>query len=56
MKVQPRARLIGVELVVLPTPPPLPASFVAASARQVSSTGPPRPGGPLFLKTCSLLI
>jgi len=56
MKVQQRARPAGVELVVLPTPPPLPASFVAASAMQVSWTGPPRPGGPLFLKTCSLLI
>jgi len=56
MKVQPRARLIGVELVVLPPPPPLPTSFVTASARQASWTGPPRPGGPLFLKTCSLLI
>jgi len=56
MKVQPRARPPGVELVVLPPPPPLPASFVAASAMQVSWTGPPRPGGRLFLKTCSLLI
>ncbi len=56
MKVDSRARPADVELVVLPAPPPLPTSFVAASARQASWTGPPRPGGPLFLQSCSLLI
>jgi hypothetical protein len=56
MKAGATARLAGVQVVVLPTPPPLPVLSVTASALQVSWTGPPRPGVPLFLQSCSLLI
>jgi hypothetical protein len=56
MKVDPRARPVDIDLVVLPTPPPLLALSVTVWALQVSWTGPPRAGGPLFLQSCSLLI
>ena len=56
MKVDRPVRPADVQLVVLPTPTPWPASSVTASALQVSWTGPPRAGGPLFLQSCSLLI
>jgi hypothetical protein len=56
MKVDPRARPAAIQFVVLPTPPPLPAPSVAASALPVNWTGPPRLSGPLFLQSCSLLV
>lgn len=56
MKVDPPARPADIQLVLLPTPMPWPASSVIASALHVSWTGPLRPGGPLFLQSCSLLI
>lgn len=55
MKVDPPVRLADVQLIVLPTRTASPRSFVAASARQASWTGPPPTGGPLFLQSCSLL-
>ena len=56
MKVDPPARLADIQLIVLLTPTLWPAWSVPASAPQVRWTGPPRPGGPLFLQSCSLLI
>ena len=56
MKVDPPARPVDIHLVVLPTPTAWPASSITAGALQVSWTGPPRPGGPLFLQSCSFLI
>ncbi len=56
MKVDSPTRPADIQLVVLPTPTPLLASSVTASALQVSWTGPPQLGGPLFLQSCSFLI
>ncbi len=56
MRVDPAPRLADIQPVVLPTPTPWPASFVTASALQVSWTGPFGQGRPLFLQSCSLLI
>jgi hypothetical protein len=56
LKADPPAGLADIQVVVPPTPTPWPVSFVAASALQVSWTGPPPLSGPLFLQSCSFLI
>src|SRR5260370_742266 len=56
MKTGATARLESIQILVLPTPTAWPMPSVTAPAQQVSWTGPPRPGGPLLLQSCSLLI
>jgi hypothetical protein len=56
MKAGATARLEGIQILVLRTPTAWPMPSVTAPAQQVSWTGPPRPGGPLLLQSCSLLI